>query len=377
MRGISRTDPNGNHGAQDPDSISTTALASGKATSPEEHSLESLLDCLFGRGDTTLSLFWSGGSSAVDHLQAHGDARQEGEQERRDGGHDEDERRLLGTAVLRRADLLPLVRQTSARIVFKLPIRPSSSNADEFVRLLPPDVLELAITYRREPSAVARRKSHGWCARRRTESETLPAIDRSNAHDLQESHQELNSLDDAMNAPEFSSGDSCDDDRNSSSDQEQSVNDDQAPSSPRRASEPPEGSVGESAGNSFASSRESEKVPVDDAPSRTEHLLPARATVCFRVEHFTLTSGVVSGHEAHSDSERGLLWVSFTFPAAESMRQKARKQSGVFVWEDRAQQAEQGKTYWSPTVAAGMDGERERIPLDWDVEVKEALLSLS
>lgn len=334
------------------------------ATTTEGGSLNNLLDCMFGREDVVLSLFAGvaaagTGGARPEAPWGDGGGGRAGESvatSKRQGG-----RSLIGKAVLRRADLLPLVRRTSARAVLRLPIEPADDTGAG-VLLAAPEALPLSVSYRREPSAVARRKSRGRGGRREARSE--------------ESHQGLDVSCDADVAGLPSAADLGKEEAEGGGECEASGvrGQDASPgavssSSPPHggASAPEKGFGGSGDGGGSPDSCESATGPPARRTSRTEHLLPARTKLCVHVDSVRLTSGVgdVGGEE------QVLLWVSFDFPGPESGGRPERKRGGVYVWEPGDEKEERRReVQWSPAVVAARQEERDLVALlRWRLEV--------
>ncbi|CBJ27795.1 conserved unknown protein [Ectocarpus siliculosus] len=334
------------------------------ATTTEGGPLNNLLDCMFGHEDVVLSLFAGvaaagTGGARPEAPWGDGGRGRVGESvatSKRQGG-----RSLIGKAVLRRADLLPLVRRTSARAVLRLPIEPADDTG-EGVLLAAPEALPLSVSYRREPSAVARRKSRGRCGRREAPSE--------------ESHQGLDVSCDAEVAGLPSIADLGKEEAEGRGECEASGvrGHDASPgavssSSPPHgaASSPEEGFGGSGDGGGYPDSCESATGPLARRTSRTEHLLPARTKLCVHVDSVRLTSGVgdVGGEE------QVLLWVSFDFPGPESGGRPERKRGGVYVWKPGDEKEERRReVQWSPAVVAARQEERDLVALlQWRLEL--------
>ncbi|CAM9309942.1 unnamed protein product, partial [Discosporangium mesarthrocarpum] len=143
-----------------------------------------LLDWIFGPGDVVFSLFWSTGAGAgvgpvgekdkpnVIERERVGEGDGEGGGRGNRGGQQRCVKqccaRRMGTAVLRRSDLVGLVQQRSACLVLHLPIEPRDkwdccTDCNNGVGAGQPPAstpthFPLSLSYRREPTAVARRK---------------------------------------------------------------------------------------------------------------------------------------------------------------------------------------------------------------------------
>ena len=348
----------------------------GESGTPEDRLLHGLLDCVFGPGDVGLNLFWSSGE--VGAGQREPQPRHHGHGEARTGG--DRAHRPLGKALLRREDLLPLVRRTSASVVLRLPIEPSSAEGGDG-ELRPPETLPLSVSYRREPSAVARRKSHASSARRAAKERDGKdddgflqevgvklmrdggqarggghltgdyAFDGSFGANPSEGNEE--SVGGETRGERRQSGDSCK----------------SLPSHPRGAGSP-EGSVdgGTSVGNDSHGSRESGRKMLGIRSPRTDHLLPARTTLCVRVTSISwMTSSTLVTKGG------GFIWASFDFPGPGGYGVEEMKRGGVFVWQPEAGGGETKREneHWSPPVAANEEGSCDRVPLDWRVEVRD------
>lgn len=337
------------------------------AATTEGGSLNNLLDCMFGREDVVLSLFGGVAAAGTGGARSeapwgHGGGGRAGESiamTKRQGG-----RSLIGTAVLRRADLLPLVRRTSGRAVLRLPIEPADDTGEGVLQAAP-EALPLSVSYRREPSAVARRKSRGRSGRREARSE--------------ESHQGLDVSCDEDVAGLPSAADLGKEEAEGGGEYEASGGrgEDVSPgevssSSPRHgaASAPEESFGGSGDGGGSPDSCESVTGNLTRRTARTEHLLPARTKLCVHVDSVRLTSA--SGVGDVGGKEQGqLLWVSFDFPGPESGGRPERKRGGVYVWKPGDEKEEKRReVQWSPAVVATPQAERDLVALlQWRLEV--------
>lgn len=348
----------------------------GSATAGER-SLNGLLDCMFGREDVALSLFWSAGGAG---------ARQGGNDGEANGaGSGKQGRSPLGRVVLRRADLLPLVRRTSARVVLRLPIEPAGAEGRGREGVLPaPEVLPLSISYRREPSAVARRKSrcrrggHGELGRAPLDG---GAADQGSG----ESDQTLGALSEAGSAEgQARRNASRTSTVNPGADKEKvgsggPSGEGQDPESGGGLSSSP-GGVGTLGGSGVEFRANSGGSPISwerDSNARVHRssgtglLLPARTKLCVRVDSVIVTGDVDAGGKA-ADSEEALVWVSFDFPGSDAGGQAEREKGGVFLWMPADEQARhREEVHWSPAVVASRDDGRDRVaPLEWSIEVR-------
>ncbi|CAB1118524.1 unnamed protein product [Ectocarpus sp. CCAP 1310/34] len=335
------------------------------ATTTEVGSLNNLLDCMFGREDVVLSLFAGVATAGTGGARPEapwgdgggGRAGASVAATKRQGG-----RSLIGKAVLRRADLLPLVRRTSACAVLRLPIEPADDTG-EGVLLAAPEALPLSVSYRREPSAVARRKSRGRGGRRQVRSE--------------ESRQGLDISCDAevaglasatdLGKEEAERGGECE--ASGVRGQDASPGEVSSSSPPHgAASAPEEGFGGSGDGGGSPDSWESATGPLARRTSRTEHLLPARTKLCIHVDSVRLTSGVGD----LGGKEQVLLWVSFDFPGPESGGRPERKRGRVYVWKPGDEKEERRReVQWSAAVVAARQEERRDLValLRWRLEL--------
>lgn len=337
----------------------------GSATVAGDRSLNGLLDCMFGREDVVLSLFWSAG---VRQGGTHGDAEgtRPAEKQRRSP---------LGRVVLRRADLLPLVRRTSSRVVLRLPIEPTDGS-DKREVLPAPEVLPLSISYRREPSAVARRKSRSSRAGLGGQVARAPVDGRGAERGSGEMSQFLDALSEIGSTAGNASRSTVD-----PSKEEENVKRDETigeegeyPEQGESPSWPHKGDttgveVGSNIGGS-ADSCESDGDTLGHRSSGTELLLPARTKLCVRVENVVLTTCVDEDGGGGNTSDEILAWVSFAFPGPNAGDQAKRQKGGVFLWKPADEQARQREVHWSPAILASRDDGHDRVaPLGWSMEV--------
>lgn len=355
----------------------------GEAGAPEDRSLSGLLDCVFGRGDVVLTLFWSSGEAGAGQREPQ--HRHHGHGEASTGG--DKAHRPLGKAVLRREDLLPLVRRTSARVVLKLPIEPTSADGGEGGGLRPPETLPLSVSYRREPSAVARRKSRASSGRREAKKGAIGDVKcgrKDNDGPLQEVGVELmGDGGQSRGGGHLNEDDAFDGSfgANPSEEGEEGVGGEARGGrrqggasrkplpSHRRGLGSPEGSVDEDASVADDShgSRKSERKTLGSRSPRTDHLLPARTTLCVRVKSISWkTSSTLAA------KGKGFMWASFDFPGHGGYGEEERKRGGVFVWQPGAGggEAKRKNEHWSPPVATKREGACDRVPLEWRVEVR-------
>lgn len=356
---------------------------------PGDRPLNNLLDCMFGRGDVNLLLFWSasgaGAGQRAPSNQVRGDDGELGL------GEGKQERRSLGKTVLRRSDLLPLVRRASSRVVLKLPMEATRDGSAP----PSPDVLPLSISYRREPLAVARRKSLVGASRRRAAvgdgekgggreaggertGQGLHGWDVSCAfEDPRGEHVRGTSpVDSPLRVSTLARAD-----------EERPIGEDrrwEGSSSPQHgAPGAPEESVavdasaaagGGGVGSLSTWDGESDATPVHRSP-RTEHMLPARTTVCVRVDSVELaTANGAAGVEASTSPEGEFVtWASFEFPGRDGFGQGGGKDGVVWVWRPGRQGGTDRDVHWSPAVSARREGGRDRVPLEWNVEVRGCL----
>lgn len=354
----------------------------GETSTPEEQSLDGLLDCVFGRGDVVLTLFWSSGEAGAGQREpqhrhdGHGEAGADGNKQHR----------LLGKAVLRREDLLPLLRRTSARVVLRLPIEPATADG-MMGELRPPETLPLSISYRREPSAVARRKSRVSGGRRDAKEGAIggvPCCRKDSEGSLQEVGMRLRcDVGQARGKGQLGGGNVFDSsfDASPSRGDEEGVGDETGegrqqgetlrkplPVLPQGVASP-EGSVDEGASvtNDSCGPWESGRKTLGNRSPRTDHLLPARTTLCVRVKSISWTSSSIIS--AKGDR---FLWTSFDFPEPGGYGEE-QKRGSVFVWQPGAGGGEvkRDNEHWSPPVAAkGEESAYDRVPLEWRVEVR-------
>lgn len=366
-----------------PDTIDENATdGTGHGTEfPGDRSLNNLLDCMFGQGDVSLLLFWSAsGAGLGQRAPSH---RVGGDGELEDG---KQERRPLGKTALRRSDLLPLVRRTSGRVVLELPIEATRGRS---AALPSPDTLPLSISYRREPLAVARRKSLVGAGRRREAADEGDgrAGGKKRGHDLHD-----RDVSGAFEGPrgayargtyltgrplhvsslhrvgkERPRGEaSREGDRNGTFDESWSLPHG-APRTPERSVEVDDSAAGGGVGS--PGSRDSKSDSCVRPSSRAEHMLPARTTVCVRIDSIDFSSGA-AGMEALASPEEFVTWASFEFPEREGFGQGGGKDGVVWVWRPGRQGGAGQDVHWSPAVSARREGGRDRVPLEWSVEVR-------
>lgn len=375
---------------------------SGGLASAEDRSLSRLLDCMFGRDDVVLSLFWSAGGVG---------ARQRAPWTESDAGHGEkkapsaeaavaekQERSPLGKAVLRRSDLLPLVGRTSARVVLSLPIEPAGrgDGGGKAPALPVPEALRLSISYRREPSAVARRKYRGsagcrqvadpaasdegdGCRREESRGTYQGMMDEScevgstqgetdvTAHpkkaDLGKTQEKGGGGEDPQEEEEA---------RGSGRRRRRRSRHGAASVSVSTPNKDPGAEGGSDAGGGGSpDSWESDSHTLMHRSSRTEHLLPARTKLCVGVERLCLGAGFVDADNV-GGKERNLLWVSFDFPRSGGGGQTERKRGDVFVWKPGVEAELRQEAHCSPVAVAKREGRGDRVivPLQWSVEVR-------
>lgn len=357
--------------------------------SAEDRSLNSLLDCMFGRDDVVFSLYWSAGGVG---------GRQRAPRSEIDGGHgekapnreevaDKQERSPLGKAVLRRSDLLPLIGRTSARVVLSLPIEPTGADEGGMASVLPvPEALPLSISYRREPSAVARRKHRGSGGRREVGDQPAAGSgDVSRREEILGFRQGLDEsceVDSAQGQADIVGHPSKEDlgkaeekgvgneDREEGQAQRGRHGEGLSVSTPKNGS----GAEAGSDGGGSPESRERDSHTLLHRSPRTEHLLPARTNLCVGVESFSLAADIVNAGKI-AGKEKSLLWVSFDFPRPEGSGQVERQRGGVFVWKP-AVGKKLREVHCSPVAVANRVGGCDRMtaPLQWSIEVRAQYL---
>lgn len=395
----------------------------------EDVSLGRLLDCMFGEGDVRLSLFWSAGGCGAERNQQQspreasvGQVRREQSDE--DSGNRRQERRCMGTAVLRRDDLLPLVRRSSARTVLTIQIDPHpGSHADggsavaggDSTSFPPPRVLPLSVSYRREPTAVARRKSRGWSCRReanvRQEEESLGSFGTGERdRECQEKDLDMPGgggcdvrsqngppIDEVGLASDSGSVDVKERGRYGLGGRVEDDGGDTSKENPQGL-EKARATTGEGkaaycehfSGTGSPDSRSD----VDNSSatsgssgafvhrsSRTEHILPAHTTVCIRVDSIYFLRPLLP-HDirdmAAYDGDGTCLayWASFAFPKLESWgRGEQQTSSGVSWGNGRDENGMDREEYWSPAVPSTRQDGSDGVPLAWRVEVSTRLFS--
>ena len=358
---------------------------SGGSATAEDRSLNTLLDCMLGKEDVVLSLFWSAGgagsrqSAPWDDGSGGGGGANEGKAVAEMLAKEQQRRSPLGKVVLRRADVLPLVRRTSASAVLRLPIEPAGDGDGEKASALPvPEVLPLSVSYRREPSAVARRKSRGWSGRRDVGPGAAGGGGGGSCGDGEGegSPQDLNAsfeFEGPLSKAGAASSRPSKVDRGKAEEKDASseVSED-GKEDVKRAEWGGSGGDGDSPGSSESDGRSHTLV---HRSSRTEHLLPARTKLCVRVESVCLaTTGFVEEGRTAGRGDDGLLWVSFDFPGAERSGQAERKRGGVFVWKPGGdgEEAKRPEVHWSPPAAVASQEDRcGRVALlQWSVDVR-------
>lgn len=350
---------------------------------------------MFGREDVTLSLFWSAGGGGAGPGQRAPWSRGGGDEgEGKDEAH---RRRPLGTVALRRADLLPLVRHTCSRAVLRLPIEPACADTDGGGggrALRAPETLPLSISYRREPSAVARRKWRGWGGRREGTQAADEGVGGVRADD--------GNLDDGLgllydgSADAGRGGDAPPGERvgeagrvhrpvsvalseqdvegvrgGTGGGEEESAEHVELASWLKPGVGTPEGSIAEGVSSVDGSPDPwgSESNTLVHRSSRTEHLLPARTTMCVRVERIVLVNISPAGGGTLEDGEEDLVWTSFDFPGPAEFKPRGGKRGGVFVWDAVEGGAKSQEVHWSPAVAVRRESGHDSVPLEWSVEV--------
>lgn len=363
------------------------------ASSAEDRSLNRLLDCMFGRDDIVLSLFWSAGGIG---------ARQRAPWSETDGEHGEkgpnaeavaekQERSPLGKAVLRRSDLLPLVGRTSARVVLSLPIEPAGrGKGGKGHGLTVPTALQLSISYRREPSAVARRKYRGSSERRQVADQAASEDgDGSRREGCQGTYQGMyescevgraQGQTDVTGQPAKADLGKTEEKGGGGEDPEEGqVRSGRRHGASGSVSTPKKGpgaEGGSDGGGGSPDSWESDSHTLMHRSSRTEHLLPARTKLCVGVERFSVGAEFVDAGKV-AGKEKSLLWVSFDFPRNGGGGQTERKRGGVFVWKPGVEANLRPEAHCSPVAVANRAGRGDRVtvPLQWNVEVRAHFLS--
>lgn len=381
------------HGEEKKHEADKAIAGHNRPAAPQNRQLNDLLDCMFGRGDLVLSLFWRSSEAGAEagHREAWGSCR-EGEVEGK--ARVNHQRQALGTAILRRVDLLPLVRWASASRVLRIPIQPTNANNGG---MPPPEALPLSISYRREPSAVARRKSHGLSGRRdgmKQAGDVLGDV-RRDCEEGKEHDQELSSSRDMNNALTQHAGKPNLDhplalggggamigearegtgEKGSTSMGDGHVLSLNGSASPKQGVETPEGSLGRSvsADSDSAGSWDSKTNTVLHQSNRTEHLLPARTKVCVRVKGVTLTDDF-PGVVALARTQDLLVWLSFNFPRFEGYKGQGEREPGNnHLWKKGAVDAGGQEVHWSPTCAVSREEGRDWVPFEWSFEVRNGV----
>lgn len=361
--------PAGDSVAADDDDASTAGSGS------PDQSLHHLLDCILGGGDVILSLSWSiGGATGGRAPWDRG-----GDSVAMEEKDVTQERRPLGKAVLRRDDLLPLVRQKSASAVLRLPIEPNPGigAASEGWRGAPsaPAFFPLCVSYRREPSAVARRKLRGRDRRpggsRAVEDLALDRGEEKEQNGVRVSSGDIESarVGHAVEQAELSGQAECGRGvvlgvkRGDESKVNYAVSiADRRTGTPQRS----EDAFAESFGDGLVESCNNNQGndTVVRGSSRIEDSLPTRATVCVRVENIDFAAATTATTlESEVDN---VVWASFEFP-----RQVERRRGDVFVWRPESIDNDGSEVHWSPPAATfRREGGLERASLEWRVEVR-------
>lgn len=347
------------------DSI-TAADTSTAGNGSADRLLHYLLDCLLGGGDVILSLSWTIGG-------ANG-GRAPWERGRDSVAVEEEvvtqERRPLGTAVLRRDDLLTLVRQKSASAVLRLPIEPSPGIGWIGAPRVP-EFFPLCVSYRREPSAVARRKLRGR-DRRPGGSRAVGDVVLGRGEGKEQSGLEVSSGDTesarvspVVEQAGLSRQAECGRDvvlsvkRADESSVSYAIS-----SAGQRMPQRSEDAFAESVGDGLVESCNNKGNDIGVCESSCiEDSLPTCATVCVRVENLVLaaTAALTVGSEMDN-----VVWASFEFP-----RQVERKRGAVFVWQSDRIDNDSYQVHWSPPAASfRREGDMEHSSLEWRVEVR-------
>lgn len=353
------------------DSI-TAADASTAGSGSADRLLHYLLDCILGEGDVILSLSWTiGGATGGRAPWERG-----GDSVAMEENNMTQERRPLGTAVLRRDDLLPLVRQKSASAVLRLPIEPSPG-IGWIGAPRAPDFFPLCVSYRREPSAVARRKLRGQDSlsggRRAVRDMVLGRGEGKEQSGLGVSSEDTESagVSRVVGQAGLSGQANCsrDVDLSAKPTDESGVND-AISSTNKRTGTPqrPEGSFAESFSDGLVEScnnKGGDAVVCES--SRIEDSLPTHATLCIRVEKLDLTAAAAATEALTVGSEMDcVVWASFEFP-----RQVERKRGAVFVWRPDSIDDDSSQVHWSPPADnLRREGNIEYASLEWRVEVR-------
>ncbi|CAM9342575.1 unnamed protein product [Scytosiphon promiscuus] len=346
-----------------------------------DQSLNGLLDCMFGREDVVFSLFWSaGGAGAQQGSPGGSDGEAEGT------GLGKQRRSPLGKVVLRRSDMLSLVQRTSSRVVLRLPIEPARTEGTDKRAALPaPETLPLSICYRREPSAVARRKSRD----RRGLIEDFagaPVDGRAEEGGSENPHQYPGVLPRVGSDAGRSAGNAISPSAavGLGAEQEKGENGETSwggqghlehggpPTSPREGVGTSRGSGGElrPSEGGCSDSLESGSDSLVVRSSGTEHLLPAHTKLCVRVESVVLTTCAGGSGEVAGIEEEVLVWVGFAFRGPDTGGRAEREKGGVFLWKPAAEQARRREIHWSPPVLTRRNSERDRVaPLEWSIEL--------
>lgn len=387
--------------------VITSSTNDDDATTIKDPSLLRLLDCIFGEGDIHFSLFWSIGSADT------GEARTSDRKPCK--GEGRQERRRLGTAVLRRSDLAPLVKKTSSRAVLRLAIQPcrpadgggstegeqSGASRSFGCRFSAPGTLPLSVSYRREPSAVARRKSRGGNGRRETANGVPHKLQHKRHHVGHDSSTDNHGNRGEMHARRASTmmttlsfGEEKELEK-AAEDDEHDLHPSEIGAKRSFGEIKEEGDIGrrqapgrdnESRRRERADRRADEDVmhyldlrgdsdgtggadTLVHRSSRTEHLLPARTTVCVCVDGIELPHASLENVDALAGDGESLVWASFRFPGTEDWD---RGSGGGSVGEgggngNRLDEDER----WSPAVSVQRESTRDWAPLEWSVEVND------
>lgn len=375
------------------------AGSGGGTATAEDRPLNTLLDCMLGNEDVVLSLFWSAGGAGARQSALWDDGNGGGGVG--GGAHEgnaavetttttttkEQRRSPLGKVVLRRSDVLPLVRRTSASVVLRLPIKPAGAGAgagagegDKAAALPVPETLPLSVSYRREPSAVARRKSRGWSGRREVGQAAALGV----GGESQEPPQELDASSCEAGGALSQEGASIHPSKavGLGKAEEKEESGEISDHGRERGKLAEGGGSGGGDDPPGSEARDSRGHTLVHRSSRTEHLLPARTKLCVRVESVCLETGFVEEGRTAGKEGDDLLWVSFEFPGAGSGGQAERKRRGVFVWKPGGggggEEAKLPEIHWSPPAAAvvSQGGRCGRVaPLQWRIEVRARFFS--
>lgn len=337
---------------------------------------------------------------------------------------------FMGTALLRRTDLLPLVRRTSARAVLRLPIeRPSPSNAEgssggdrggreaapdekasAAIFFSAPDMLPLSVSYRREPSAVARRKSRAWSGRQEPKTKEGSGVGTEGERESPEDGDDV--CRSSRGIARGEGGDTTDYlqpnlglSRNGGKNIDSNVTGDADSErmSVGGAGETPQSidgiaqtmcddgraSHGElcSGNNSlkargdFSSSSSSSSTSADSGGAlvhhlfRTETLLPAHTTLCIRVDSINFVSPSsddnVPGSNVMYDEEGPAFayWAGFTFPSPDCWGREQQEKCETLGRGGGGENGMGEEEYCSPALPAVWEGGVRRVALEWCVEV--------